>query len=345
MIDGFEWICSDHAIVDNNLYIITSEKVVKVDMATWEAHYIFDVENMEWVARHGVGYLVSIDEIIFMISWSSFCVAKFDTSRNIIEPLIEESGDNTRIFNIEILGDCIYIFHRKRDEVVVISKNGLICKYPFKLGENKFFMSSCRVNDQVWFIPADGKKYYIYILEKNKMIEAELPFQMEDCLVVGKYGSFLSLLDKNRIITWDGSDFIKTNKLDLDFERGKYAFLVPMKNKTFVMPGNGDDIYQITNQGVLLKYQDYPDDYCYTQPPNWLSVGTKYFHFVEKDGIYYFPSRATNYMLTIDSKTEVINWLSIKAPSIREEIVYELFDRKKIIYEKANSLKAFIEVL
>ena len=50
MIDGFEWICSDHAIVDNNLYIITSEKVVKVDMATWEAHYIFDVENMDSTA-------------------------------------------------------------------------------------------------------------------------------------------------------------------------------------------------------------------------------------------------------------------------------------------------------
>ena len=343
VLDGKEWICSDHVVIGNDLYFVAGIDLIKVNMMSWEAHYITDVKNRDWIKEHGVGFIIAIDKTIFLISWSSLSIAMYDVDTHIIQPIYEEKDDTTNIFNIEVWNKYIYLFLRKKDEIIVIDKEGIITKYPFVLKEDKMVMSSCRVKDEIWFVPKEGKKYYRFSLEKKSFLTDELPFELKKCIDISIYNDQVFILDGNNIKVWNEEDVYNNVKIkDMVIDEIMFGMLIPLKNKIYILPKMGDDILEVSYDGLLRKYQEYPEGYAYTQPNSWLDIGAKYFSYESKDGIYYFPRRATNYMLSIDSQTENINWIAIKEPGNKESMIYKL-ESQGIVKERHGYLSVFLD--
>ncbi|SEK82884.1 hypothetical protein SAMN02910377_01925 [Pseudobutyrivibrio ruminis] len=344
MLDGIEWICSDQVIDNHHLYFGSNGALYRVDMDTWRTAYIPNIKNIEWLKKRGVGHIVLLNKLLILINWSPMSIAGYDIEKNIITELYEEQNSTANIFKIEKWNDRIFIFRREKDEMIILSKNGLCEVRPFLAGIDKTNMHSCRKGGDVFFFPISGKQYYKYNIENNKLTEGTLLFELSECQDVAFFEGAIYFLEKKYIKIWDEKSNIKNIEIQYNKNESIEGIIIPLKDKMFVLPRHIKDIFTINYNGEINKYTEYPVDFHITQSDDWLKIGTQYISYEQEDGIYYFPRRSTNYMLTIDSNSQHIKWIELLEPS-EEEKVLHLIETEKIIYEKENYLPLFIKTI
>ncbi len=342
MLDGEKWICSSHAINNNKLVFYANGVWCEVDLDNFETSYVCDVKNIEYVQKRGASCLVSINNALFIISWSPLSIARYDFELSEIKQVYDRENGVASFINIEQWNNHIYLFRRTVDEIIVLEESGAYNTYPFLPNVDKQNMRGCMFNDEMYFFSQAGRTYYKYDFKNNTIMSKELPFSIENLQDVKYYEQQIYILGDKYLKIWDGGEKIRhidlvNEKLDVSIR----GMMIPLKDKVYVLPRTEDDIFSIGYDGAVSKYIDYPKDFHYTQSDEWLKIGSKYFSYVRKGGIYYFPRRATNYMLTIDIAEQVIRWVQISEPCGAEEMKLKLSENR-ILDEEIGYLKSYI---
>lgn len=344
MIDGVKWINADHVIIGNDIFLATNQFLAKTEIGKWDTHYILNIQNIEWLRQYGVGYMVAIKDIIYLISWKSFSIAKYDIGKNAIEMIFNEEG-TTSIFYPEKWKDYLFVFRRLKPEVLIIDNTGHLRIKQLEIDDNLQNMKICRLEDKVLFLPLQGKSCYQFDFADWKIHSVDLPFSLEHCISAREYNEKVYLLDNQRIIIWDQKTGFKEMDIrECEINSSLYYMIVPLESHIFLLPNRGVQILIIQQDGMTHFYDGYPKDYTYTPSEEWLKIGTKYLCYEKKEGVYYFPRRSTNYMLTLDSRSETIKWISVQEPSVQETMNYELSDHG-ITKERNTSFKKYLECI
>lgn len=345
MLDGTDWISYDHVIFRENLYFVSFGNLIRVDCETWKMHCVTNISNAAWLRDHTVAHMVASDLFIFLISFRPMCIARYDIEENKIVQIFENDAIKNIQNNMAKWNGKIYIFPRQTDVVIEITDMGQIELYPFPLSEDRTYMYNCQIDDEVWFIPQNGSRYYRYNISGRNISISKLPFELEMCMDVCVKQNSVFFLQREYIINWQNQKYVKYINIKSNDKDEIEGLLIPLENAFYILPKRANDIYLISSDGKTEKYKDYPKDYHYTQSEDWLKVGSKYFAFEKRNGIYYFPRRATNYMLSIDSCCQKIVWIAIEELEIDDEVRACLQKNSGIITEKAGYLSNFIRIL
>lgn len=338
MLDGARWTCSDHTIVNEDLFFVCGSDLIRTNLNTYETRYVNDNNLKNAFSENFADYITAVDKTLYTISWKNTCILRINLKDNSIKKIYEDN--DARIQNLEPLDNSFFVFFRNRGYYLKIIGDNYE-KHISPLDNNVLY-KSVRVNDEVWFVEKNGNKYFKCSLKTNDFIEEKIPVVLNKCVDIKHYNGRIYFLCENEMIIKDETENIKFISLDKKIDSSLYGMIIPLKNKVFVLPGLGDDILEIDYTGKVTTYNDYPEGYHYTQPDSWLKIGTKYYTYEMKDNIHYFPRRATNYMLTIDGDRECINWVAIKEPELDEQYKHDVI-AETIINEKNGYLNKFIE--
>jgi len=345
MLDGEKWICNDHVIIDNSLIFYANGAFWKTDLSTRQTMYSSKIKNIEQIQKRGVGYLVLLNKTLFIISWSPMIVAYYDIELNVITDIYEDEKATASFISLEKWNNHLYLFRRNADEVIILCESGDYKRISFLPNVDKKNMRGCKLDDEMFFFTSFGSSYYKYDFKENVMSMEKMPFSLDNMQDATVYNQKIYILCEKNIIIWDGNE--KIDYIDLkkdnscDLIRG---MMIPLKDKLYVLPRTEDNIICIKYDGTVYKYGDYPEDYHYTQSDAWLKIGSKYYSYEKKDGVYYFPRKSTNYMLTIDENRQDIIWVSVQEPSDREEIKRKISENKKS-FEERGYLSGLIEYI
>ena len=345
MLDGKKWIYADHTVLNKHLIFFANNEGYKINLDSLETSYICKIKIIEYVKKRGVSRLIKLNDVIFIVSWNPLAIACYDIKTNEIKQIYTTENGVASFISVATWDNHIYLFRKNVDEMIVLNECGMYSVYPFLKGIDKRNMHGCTVGDKTFFFASGSQIYYKYVLNSGKTSKKNLSFSLEKLQDVAYFNQKFYFLGDNYIKIWDG----KENVIKIDFlyknQKGPIrGMIIPLKDKMFVLPRKENDIFSIGYDGIVSKYVDYPKGYHYTPDEDWLEIGSKYTTYVNEEGIYYFPRRATNYMLAIDTQKQELMWLKVMEPSVEYEIKNEINRYGKLI-EKNKYLTNYINYI
>ncbi len=313
-------VIQDFAIVNDKLYYISDRELYYVEIDSWKPHYVKEMWGDNWIKTHWVAYMESIDDVIFLFGRYDMCIAMYDTEKKEIKQVYEELGKEASSQELVRWDDKLFFFPKDGDSIYIIDKQGYVKKLAnplYKYKQKQFITVS--VSGRVYFFQKDNEQYWICDLNELEWESAAIPFDLKKCICAGCYDNSIFFIEEDTLTRWIPGLSPEIIRLSgLKFLPELYGFIVPAKEKSFLLPKIGNEIYEIANNGEVRLYNNYPEDFCYIRDEKWQKKYIKYYKSGFKDGVYYYAIRATNYMLTIDVVNERINWVHIDDPSIRE---------------------------
>ncbi len=204
-----------------------------------------------------------------------------------------------------------------------------------KAEDGKYFTSGCRDGNIIWL---EGKnKLYSFDLELNEVEVYDADNSDKEYIDIACLKEGLLLIDnEGAAISWEKN---KEKQCILDMhEEGYFVKSLVTEENVYLLPSLGENIYVINRDRQNCKrYEAYPEDFCYKNVRGW----AKYYEYSEDADSYYVAMRLGNYLLKVDKKTGVEEWIKPKYPSEKERI--QLWAKQKyILQEQTMNLESLL---
>lgn len=235
-----------------------------------------------------------------------------------------------------------YIFPKYGNKIFVLNTNSNeITELSNCFDSLEEIQCTCRVKNQVWILPKNTKRMYVFDLMTQNVKYFQLKGTLENCVDAIWVGTDIYILSQFGLIyKWDinNEDWNKITVLETEHDENEsMCRIVYASNQLILFPALGRDIKILdlsTNETKV--YHDYPSDHLYHEM-GW----SKYHRSCEDNEYYYFAMRLGNYLLKICKKNGSLLWIKPQLPTNEEKInIQKLMIEQKVKLHRAT--KGFI---
>ena len=330
---------SDHVCMNNSIYYVMNEHMVQMNMETLESKYITGIEGDEWLSNNPVGNMYGLKDAIMLFGWRTGNIAVWDFLENRIEQIFH--GED---FGIILSGlshsDQLFVYCLHNSEIMCIGKKGIIDSYKLPFVCERFLRT---LNDgKMWFTSGDNHVLFQFDVEKRSFEQLDVPFDTCDYLTGTVFNDEFIMLYYDKLLRWkrEGNiaEVVLNEKNDLCENDG---LMIPLKDRIIILPRFSDVILEVTEDGQISIYNDYPSDFRYVLSDYWLKQCDKYTGITQWGGRILFANKTTDYMLEVNLKSGMLDWIGASNPSAKEEIRVAAL-RNGVVEEKNVKLEDFI---
>ena len=217
----------------------------------------------------------------------------------------------------------------------------------FQKDEDACFVCGCQCMDTVWLFQDWSNTLVAYDLSTSTWQKYEIPMKVRNCVHIIHYNDVLYILSsEGRVYTWNINDCsmeLITDCTSEEEEKNKFSRIAVTDKMIVMLPGSGKDIVCISpDTKCTWIYRDYPKQFHYCAPDFW----SKYCGFCENEEKYYFAMRSANYILCIDKRNSVLQWIKpIPFPNEEEFLMFTKYYKNKLLSEEDWALRDLLECI
>lgn len=285
--------------------------------------------------------VVEADGNIYLLDMAGKFICRYqpDTGKQSFIEIDCNYKNDGNFIHMDVVNNNIYIFPIVCGIVVYNYNTNAVKRvsYPVQVDE---IAVACKVNNKFLLIDKQGMAI-LYNTENNEWEDVTIPAELNNPMHVCYDNNYIYILCGNgSIVQWDMKEYINIiNEPVRYYNEGLMASrLCLASDKYIIMPLLAEDILIVDRYThEVTKYDQYPDDFYYTQK-TW----AKYRGYCETEDTYFFACRVSKYIVCISKKNGDIKWIKSQV-NYDDYINYQMDKYDGIITEKENYLQNYID--